>query len=134
MTNHDLRAQYGLQDPIQMLAERIDRKIQATRKGHGDPAIRTDRVIEYYDTLWQNLQQSEASQASTVLVETQAQGQHACPTCGLYYPTKKALRQHQALRHGQTQADRVHLEYNKPEQHSISGMPQCRHCSLTLYI
>ena len=57
----------------------------------------------------------------------------AClPHVRLVLSTKKALRQHQALRHGQIQADRVHIDY-KPEQHSISGMPQCRHCHLKLY-
>ena len=89
-------------------------------------------VLAHWQTLQQQLQQAAHSLTSATIVETTTTEQHACPTCGLYYPTRKALRQHQALRHGQIQADKVHIVY-KPEQHSIDGMPQCRHCQMKLY-
>ena len=63
----------------------------------------------------------------------------ACPRSNMIAPPVACtipLRKHFARirpsRHGQIQADRVHIEH-KPEQHSISGMPQCRHCHLKLY-
>ena len=115
-----------------MIEQRIDQKIKHPQSNHGDTAIRGQGVIEHWQTLHQQLQQAAHSPTSAVIVEATATEQHACPTCGMYYPTKKALRQHQALRHGQIQADKVNIVY-KPEQHSIGGMPQCSHCQVKLY-
>ena len=53
VNNRDISAQYGLQDPIQLIAERVDRKKQAMQQGHGDPATRAARVMEYWETLRQ---------------------------------------------------------------------------------
>ena len=127
ISNNELRTQFALQDPIQMIEQRIDQKIKHLQSNHGDTAIRGQGVIEHWQTLHQQLLQAAHSPNSAVITE-----QHACPTCGMYYPTKKALRQHQALRHGQIQADKVNIVY-KPEQHSVGGMPQCSHCQVKLY-
>ena len=130
--NKELRTQFDLPDPIQMIEQQIVQKIKHLQANHGDAAIRGRGVLEHWQTLQQQLQQAARNLTSAAIVETTTTEQHACPTCGLYYPTKKALRQHQALRHGQIQADKVHIVY-KPEQHSIDGMPQCRHCQMKLY-
>ena len=132
VSNSDLRAQYELTDPIAVPEQRIDQKIQQLQQNQGDPAIRGPGVPEYWHQLKAQLQQAASTPASNVLVEIPTSEQHACPTCGMYYPTKKVLRQHQALRHGQIQADKLDIEY-KPEQHSVAGMPQCKHCSMKLY-
>ena len=132
ISNNELRTQFALQDPIQMIEQRIDQKIKHLQSNHGDTAIRGQGVIEHWQTLHQQLQQAAHSPNSAVIVEAATTEQHACPTCGMYYPTKKALRQHQALRHGQIQADKVNIVY-KPEQHSVGGMPQCSHCQVKLY-
>ena len=132
ISNKELRTQFDLPDPIQMIEKQIVQKIKHLQANHGDAAIRGQGVLAHWQTLQQQLQQAAHSLTSATIVETTTTEQHACPTCGLYYPTKKALRQHQALRHGQIQADKVHIVY-KPEQHSIDGMPQCRHCQMKLY-
>ena len=118
INNRDIRAQFGLKDPIHTLLERIERKIQDLQTEVSDPATRGPGILSFWQDLHHSLQQADTQTTSAHIVETQTPGQHACPTCGLYYSTKKALRQHQALRHGQIQADRVNIEY-KPEQHSI---------------
>ena len=132
VSNTALRAQYELQDPVVVLEQRIDQKLQQLQQNQGDPAIRGPGVNEYWQQLKAQLQKAANNPTSSVLQETPATEQHACPACGLYYPTKKALRQHQALRHGQIQADRLNIEY-KPEQHSVEGIPQCKHCLMKLY-
>ena len=132
ISNKELRHQFALQDPIQMIEQRMDKKIKQLQSNHGDEAIRGQGVVNYWQTLHLQLQQAANSPTSAVIVETATAEQHACPTCGMYYPTKKALRQHHAPRHGQIQADKVSIVY-KPEQHSIGGMPQCSHCHMKLY-
>ena len=132
VSNSDLRAQYDLPDPIAVLEQRLDQKIQQLQQNQGDPAIQGPGVLEYWNQLLTQLRQAASTPSSTVLMEAPASTQHACPTCGLYYPTRKALRQHQALRHGQIQADKLDIEY-RPQQHSVAGMPQCKHCLLKLY-
>ena len=115
-----------------MLLARIERKINQLQSDACDPATKGPGIISFWQDQQRNLQQADTQATSAQIIEASSHGQHACPTCGLYYSTKKALRQHQALRHGQIQADRVNIEY-KPEQHFIGGMPQCRHCKRTLY-
>ena len=132
VSNSDLRAQYDLPDPIAVLEQRLDQKIQQPQQNQGDPAIKRPGVLEYWNQLLTRLKQAANTPASTVLMEAPASTQYACPTCGMYYPTKKALRQHRALRHGQIQADKLDIEY-KPEQRSVAGMPQRKHCLLKLY-
>ncbi|CAE7290979.1 pksN [Symbiodinium microadriaticum] len=130
VSNSDLRAQYDLPDPIAVLEQRLDQKIQQPQQNQGDPAIKRPGVLEYWNQLLTRLKQAANTPASTVLMEAPASTQYACPTCGMYYPTKKALRQHRALRHGQIQADKLDIEY-KPEQRSVAGMPQRKHCTAT---
>ena len=132
INNREVREQFGLADPIQMLIARIESKISQLQSDNCDPATKGTGIISFWQEQLSSLQQADAQATSAHIIEASGQGQHACPTCGLYYSTKKALRQHQALRHGQIQADRVNIDY-KPEQHSVRGMPQCRHCKRKLY-
>ena len=132
VSNMALRTQYDLQDPITVLEQSLEQKLQQLQQNQGDPAIRGPGIVEYWQQLRTQLQKAAYTPSSPTLLEAPTNEQHACPTCGLYYPTKKALRQHQALRHGQIQADRLAIEY-KPEQHSVGGMPQCKHCLMKLY-
>ncbi|CAE6924592.1 unnamed protein product [Symbiodinium sp. CCMP2592] len=134
VNNEDLRAQHSLKDPIQALLDRIDQKLDMLRSEHGDPAVRGPGIISFWETTKETLQRAATNPTSAILTETQTRGEFPCPTCGLYYyyPTKKALRQHQALRHGQIQADKVAMDY-RPEDHSTGGMPQCRHCKQKFY-
>ncbi|CAE7279311.1 unnamed protein product [Symbiodinium natans] len=132
VSNQTLRETYNLNDPVHMLTERIARKLNAMQQGRGDPATCETKTFEYWQMLHKQLASHAVEQRTVTLVELSSSSQHACSICGLYYPTQKALRQHQALRHGQIQANKLSIDY-KPEQHSVAGMPQCKHCLLKLY-
>ena len=51
----------------------------------------------------------------------------SCPECGLYFSSIKAVRQHMARKHG-VKAKAIEGVQYRAEQHSIGGMPHCRHC------
>ena len=106
-----------------MLEQRMAKKIKQLESNHGDEAIRGQGVINYWQTLHLQLQQAANNPTSAVIVETATAEQHACPTCGMYYPTKKALRQHQALRHGQIQA----VQSLPPEALQLAGAKRPHH-------
>ena len=109
ISNSEVRAQFGLEDPIQILLASIERKIAQLQSDASDPATKGPGILSFWQDLHHNLQQADTQATSAQIIEAPSHGQHACPTCGLYYSTKKALRQHQALRHGQIQADRVNI-------------------------
>ena len=123
ISNKELRHQFALPDPIQMIEQRMAKKIKQLEPNHGDEAIRGQGVINYWQTLHLQLQQAANNPTSAVIVETATAEQHACPTCGMYYPTKKALRQHQALRHGQIQA----VQSLPPEALQLAGAKRPHH-------
>ena len=69
-----------------------ERKIQHLQADDGDPATKGPGIISFWQDLHRNLQQADTQTASAKIVETQSQGQRACPTCGLYYPTKRGTQ------------------------------------------
>ena len=57
----------------------------------------------------------------------------ACPECGVYFPSTKTLRQHLALKHKKlVTIDPNDAKNYQPHQHSLNGMPQCKHCKKNL--
>ena len=61
----------------------------------------------------------------------------ACPTCGQYFPTLQAMRQHHTRTHkirvqfkAQGPAGRLHAL--RTQDHSVNNMPICRHCKAKL--
>ena len=65
-----------------------------------------------------------------------------CPICGFYFPTKRALRIHAALKHKSEPPMNSPTPQSKPKpsprpqsamrrdfmQHSLQGLPTCKHC------
>ena len=69
-----------------------------------------------------------------LLPDTQA---HPCPTCGVYFPSRHILKIHHTRKHGVklgssvTRGDAAYKQLDI-SQHSLHGMPTCRHCNLAL--
>ncbi|OLQ04977.1 hypothetical protein AK812_SmicGene11873 [Symbiodinium microadriaticum] len=99
---------------LEQKVQAMDQRALKETEFPGDPAIRGSSAVQYWHELKESLQRANHFPASATLVEAVSEDRHACPTCGLYYATKKALRQHQAFRQGQIQADNLDIEY-KPE-------------------
>ena len=61
----------------------------------------------------------------------------ACPTCGQYFSTLKDLRMHHTRVHKQrlqysAQGPAANLHALRTQDHSVDGMPVCRHCKARL--
>ena len=62
---------------------------------------------------------------------------HPCPTCGVYFPSRHILKIHHTRKHGVklgSSVARGDTAYKQLDisQHSLHGMPTCRHCNLAL--
>ena len=61
----------------------------------------------------------------------------ACPTCGLYFPSRHIMKIHHKRKHGVRLYTRVNKNSSvfktlDVSEHSIDGMPICKHCGLRL--
>ena len=65
--------------------------------------------------------------------------QCACPECGQYFPSSHALSVHIGKQHAGTRPSKAKSTREKQvrceeyRQHSVHGMPQCRHCNRRFY-
>ena len=87
------------------------------------------------DSSFASLQATENRESSTTLLPIPDTAvQHACPTCGLYFPSRHIMKIHHKRKH------KISLpRTQKPEatditqaeliQHSKDGMPHCKYCS-----
>ena len=89
-------------------------------------------MIEHWQTLQQQLQQAAHNLTSAVIVEATATEQHACRHVACTTPPRRHCVNTRHFDMGRHRRTRSHIVY-KPEQHSIDGMPQCRHCQVKLY-
>ena len=64
INNRDIRAQFGLKDPIHTLLERIERKIQHLQTEVSDPATRGPGILSFWQDLHHNLQQADTQTTS----------------------------------------------------------------------
>ena len=54
-----------------------------------------------------------------------------CPVCGVYFNDQHAMRAHATQRHAMIFTSKLNTEEGRnidPRQHSLGGMPTCRHC------
>ena len=89
-----------------------------------------DLVCSPASTWWASVERSLCSQSSETLVklESSLSEAHVCPSCGVSYSTRSALKTHIAKQHADAcHAQTVAPRFSKP-QDSCEGLPQCRHC------
>ena len=111
VSNEALCARFGPVEPIAMLAGQSCATSNAGVLGLPPPALPSFLA-------------SEACRIVSLVADCT---HHACVHCGLYFPSVKTLRQHEARKHGTLTEDfRVDL-------HARNGMPQCRHCDKTFF-
>ena len=57
-----------------------------------------------------------------------------CDICGMYFSSTKTMRQHRARKHQVlVHIDPAEEAQYQPHEHSVNGLPQCKHCNLKLY-
>ena len=146
-----------IQDPTDTLRLRVQRRLSRCREGHM-AVLQPPLVHSWWQQLESNLQ-SAASDPKQMLhqhplrVPTRLVALASpvkplpCPICGFYFPTKRALRIHAALKHKSEPPMNNPTPQPKPKpsprpqsamrrdfmQHCLQGLPTCKHCFLGLH-
>ena len=129
ISNRELRDKYGLESPEQILHSRATAKLgKLQSKAQPDITSTSQALTEWENIVAHYKQMQIMSEVKLTAVDNRALEQaQACPECGLYFSSIKTVRQHMARKHGLKVEAVVGIQY-RAEQHSVKGMPQCRHC------
>ena len=144
-TTAHLYARLGMQDPVAMLATACRHRVDTSARtlAHLQPG----RVKHWWSLLASTFSAmappvpTEPGERSVRLREVTAVAnfQCACPECGQYFPTSHALSVHIGKQHAGTRPRKAKSTREKQvrceeyRQHSVNGMPQCRHCNRRFY-
>ena len=131
-----LRARLKVLSPGMALVELLKRRITGCQD-----AVSKDTMQTYLSWLQKQVGNSDfttpdpSDLGTTKLVPCLADTQVACPVCGLYFPGMRIMLSHKARQHPVNQATTSHNvcrpRANDYTSHTVSGLPQCRHCLKT---
>ena len=139
-----LLARLQVEEPLQQLLHRTQQRIRTCQQTSMHQ-LQPDMVHQWWKQIEQGLQVASSDpmlqqhctplRAPVRLVALTAKvTPQACPHCGIYYPSVRALRIHVALKHPETQAVNPTPQRSYAQMradyigHSIDGMPACVHC------
>ena len=129
VNNEALSAKHGIPDPIDQLEQNIRQKRDKLRNKEEDITSTAD-IQDFWEQTHLAYQAltTTALQASPVDPVKPTVTGLACPECGVYFTSTKTLRQHLALKHKQlVTIDPEEAKHYQSHQHSLNGMPQCKH-------
>ena len=132
--NSTLREKYGVQDPIDNLHTAASRKLEKLRAAEPD-ITKPPAMIGYWEGICEQLQALTTTRASSLSPVTAPFWEEGvpCDVCGLYFSSTKTMRQHCARKHQVlVQINRKEEAQYQPPEHSLNGLPQCKHCNLKL--
>ena len=134
VSNAALSTKHGIPDPIDQLEQSIQQKRDKLQNKENDITNTTD-IQEFWEQThlaYKELNTTTLQDSPVVPVPPTVTGL-ACPECGVYFPSTKTLRQHLALKHKKlVTIDPNEAKHYQPHQHSLNGMPQCKHCKKNL--
>ena len=134
VSNAALSTKHGIPDPVDQLEQSIRHKRDKLKNKEDDITNTTD-IQDFWEQTHLAYQAltTEALQDSPVVPVPPTVTGLACPECGVYFPSTKTLRQHLALKHKQlVTIDPEEAKAYQSHQHSLNGMPQCKHCKKNL--
>ena len=127
VSNAELRAKFGLLDPLESLLQLTRNKLRRLSKLQAGHAAKLASTMEHWNKCEQNLAILAHTDNLTLTPITADVSGVPCPYCGLYFRHTKAMRQHTARKHGVKWHEPLKIDYN-PSFHAKEGMPECRHC------
>ena len=134
VSNAALSATHGIPDPVDQLEQSIKQKRDKLKSKEEDITNTTD-IQDFWEQTYlayQALTTIALQDSPVVPVKPTVTGL-ACPECGVYFTSTKTLRQHLALKHKQlVTIDPNEARAYQSHQHSLNGMPQCKHCKKNL--
>ena len=132
--NSALREKCGVQDPVDNLHTAASRKLEKLRAAEPD-ITNTPAIIGYWEGICEQLRAlttTRTSSLSPVPAPIWEEGV-PCDVCGLYFSSTKTMRQHRAQKHQVlVQVNPKEEAQYQPHEHSLNGLPQCKHCNLKL--
>ena len=132
--NSALREKYGVQGPVDNLHTAASRKLEKLRAAEPD-ITNTPAIIGYWEGICEQLialTTTRTSSLSPVPAPIWEEGV-PCDVCGLYFSSTKTMRQHRARkRQVLVQVNPKEEAQYQPHEHSLNGLPQCKHCNLKL--
>ena len=134
VSNEALSAKHGIPDPVDQLEQSIRQKRDKLRNKEED-ITSTAGIQDFWEQTHLAYQAltTTALQASPVVPVKPTVTGLACAECGVYFTSTKTLRQHLALKHKQlVTIDPEEAKHYQSHQHSLNGMPQCKHCKKNL--
>ena len=134
VSNAALSTTHGIPDPVDQLEHSIQQKRDKLRNKESD-ITNTAAIQDFWEQTHLTYQAltTKVLQDSPVVPVTPTVTGLACPECGVYFSSTKTLRQHLALKHKQLVTINPNEARNyQSHQHSLNGMPQCKHCKKNL--
>ena len=134
VSNAALSNKHAIPDPVDQLEQSIRHKRDKLQNKENDITNTTDiqQFWEQTHLAYKDLTTTTLQDTPVVPVTPTITGL-ACPECGVYFPSTKTLRQHLALKHKKlVTIDPDEAKNYQPHQHSINGVPQCKHCKKNL--
>ena len=134
VSNAALSTKHDIPDPVDQLEHCIRQKRDKLQTKENDITNTADiqHFWEQTHLAYKDLTTTALQDSPVVPVVPTITGL-ACPECGVYFPSTKTLRQHLALKHKKlVTIDPEEAKNYQPHQHSVNGMPQCKHCKKNL--
>ena len=133
ISNTDLLSLLATVDPVQVAADALDKRLQQLQdiqRSQPSNIVCFPSTLDYAQELLQHhrsqLQTEQATQC--VAAADLATGfSKACPDCGVYFASAKAVRTHRARAHGAHTVEQPLTQLEVASQ-TIGGMPQCSRC------
>ena len=132
--NSTLREKYGVQDPVDNLHTAASRKLEKLRAAEPD-ITNPPAMIGYWEGICEQLRALTTTRTSSLSPVTAPIWEEGvpCDVCGLYFSSTKTMRQHRARKHQVlVQVNPKEEAQYQPHEHSLNGLPQCKHCNLKL--
>ena len=127
VTNADLRAKYGLTEPLAALLKLTQHKLRKLASLQAGHAATLQATMNHWSRCERQLGILAHTDNLTITpLLTEVPG-IPCPYCGIYFQHTKAMRQHTARKHGINWKQPLQIDY-EPSNHATKGMPECRHC------
>ena len=115
-----LRARLRTVSPTQSLLKTLDKRLDTVV---GPP-------LDWFRQIRNALEEAAAAPSSTADVRFTADGVPGvpCPECGITFSNHRVMLTHRSRWHGITKTKRPKIADRTHMQHSVDGMPHCRHC------
>ena len=119
-SNLVFRARLRTVSPTQSLLKMLDKRLDTVV---GPP-------LDWFRQIRNALEEAVAAPSSTADVRFTADGVPGvpCPECGITFSNHRVMLTHRSRWHGITKAKRPKIADRTHMQHSVDGMPHCRHC------